>query len=353
MRRNVVQLIVIGVVASAIGIAVAFSIDWFPKQASTQAKDIDGLFHVLLVASVPVFVLVECVVLFSVWKFRMRPGDELRDGPPIHGDTRLEIVWTTIPAVLLLGLCVYTAVILNKIERAPKHGTPVLNVNVVGQQFTWAFQYPGEGQQKVASAQLYLPTNTDVRFHISSLDVIHAFWVPEFRMQIDAVPGNPTSYRIKTRGPGTYAVVCAELCGLGHAAMRNTVHVLPKPRFAAWLAAKRGPAAAGNGGARRSAANGGTTNALAAGKTVFEGSAGCGGCHTLAAAGTKGTVGPSLDSVLKGSKRSTTFIRESIVKPNAYIEPGYPANVMPQNFGQTLSTKEVDALVQYLQKVAK
>src|SRR3954447_20329453 len=109
-------MLVIGVVASAGGIAVALAIDWFPQVASTQGEKIDTLFDVLLVASVPIFVLVEVVVLYCVWKLRMRPGQELQDGPPIHGNTMLEVVWTTIPALILVGLCAYAYSVLHDIE---------------------------------------------------------------------------------------------------------------------------------------------------------------------------------------------------------------------------------------------
>lgn len=231
-------MLVIGAIASAIGIAVALAIDWFPKAGSTQADDIDTLFDVLLIASVPIFVLVEVVVLFSVWKFRMRPGQELEDGAPIHGNTMLEVIWTTIPALILVGLCAYAYVVLGDIEEK-KPNTMV--VNVTGEQFTWTFQYPGEnGSKAVRSNQLYLPANQPVEFKVRSKDVIHDFWVPEFRMKIDAVPGITTEYRITTTADTRdYPVVCAELCGLGHATMRQTAHVLSESDFDSWMARKR------------------------------------------------------------------------------------------------------------------
>src|SRR5215212_4956194 len=104
-KVQVRQMVLIGVVAAAIGVALGLLIDWFPVSASAEAEDIDRLWDILLIASVPVFVLVQTIVLYSVWKFRMRPGEELMDGPPIHGNTRLEIIWTAIPAMLLVGLC--------------------------------------------------------------------------------------------------------------------------------------------------------------------------------------------------------------------------------------------------------
>ena len=102
-NRPMLQMVVIGVIACAIGIPVALAIPWFPTDASRQAHNIHTLYDVLLIASVPIFVLVETVVLFSVWKFRMRPGEEEKDGPPIHGNTRLEVVWTALPAILIVG----------------------------------------------------------------------------------------------------------------------------------------------------------------------------------------------------------------------------------------------------------
>ena len=108
----------IGVVASILGIAAGLLIDWFPVAASEEAKPIDTLWDVLIIVSVPVFVVVTVVVLFSVWKFRMRPGEENLDGPPIHGNTRLEVIWTTIPAIMLVGLCTYAFVVLEDVEAA-------------------------------------------------------------------------------------------------------------------------------------------------------------------------------------------------------------------------------------------
>ena len=237
-RANVKQMVAIGAVASVLGIALGLIIDWFPVQASGEAKDIDTLWDVLVIASVPVFVLVQTIVLYSVWKFRMKPGEELIDGPPIHGNTRLEVWWTAIPAVLLVGLCSYAYVVLHDIEKAAADAT--MNVRVVGEQFTWTFYYPGEsGGKELVTNQLYLPIDTEVKFTVQSKDVLHDFFVPAFREKIDAVPGIDTTYSVRTTREGNYAVVCAELCGLGHSTMRQTVHVLPKGEFDSWLGEQR------------------------------------------------------------------------------------------------------------------
>src|SRR4051794_16936968 len=152
-RPKVGQMVAIGAIAAVLGIALGLLIDWFPVQASGEAKKIDTLWDVLIIASVPVFVLVQTVVLYSVWKFRMRPGEELLDGPPIHGNTRLEIIWTAIPAILLVGLCSYAYIVLTDIEKAQANS---MNVRVVGEQFTWTFYYKGDDGKEIASRRLYL-----------------------------------------------------------------------------------------------------------------------------------------------------------------------------------------------------
>jgi cytochrome c oxidase subunit II len=241
-KAQVRQMLVIGAIAAICGIALGLAIDWFPVQASGEAKKIDTLWDVLIIASVPVFVLTQTIVLYCVWKFRMRPGEELIDGPPIHGNTRLEILWTAIPAILLVCLCSYSYYVLHQVEKAA--AGEQMDVRVVGEQFTWTFFYPGQsGGKEISSHELYLPVDTHVKFTVQSKDVIHDFWVPAFREKIDAVPGIDTAYGVNTTRIGNYAVVCAELCGLGHSTMRQTAHVLPKPDFDKWLADQRAKAA--------------------------------------------------------------------------------------------------------------
>jgi cytochrome c oxidase subunit 2 len=333
-------MLAIGAVASILGVAAGLLIDWFPLQASKQAKPIDTLWDVLLIASIPVFVLVIVIVLFSVWKFRMRPGEELMDGPPIHGNTRLEVVWTAIPAILLVGLCTYAFLVLQDVEKAQANS---LNVRVVGEQFTWTFYYK-RGGKDVASRELYLPVNRPVQFTIQSKDVLHDFWVPAFRIKKDAVPGIDVRYRVTPNREGDYPIVCAELCGLGHAVMRASAHVVKPDAYDRWLRKLGQPAAPPAGG--------GGGGGAADGKTVFTSSeAGCTSCHTLKDAGATGTIGPDLDNVLKGKDQA--FIRESIVTPDKEIASGYQSGIMPPNFAQTLGPAKIDALVKYLSDVTK
>lgn len=229
---------VCAVIATGIGIWLSFAIRWFPASASAQASNTDRLYHVLVIASIPIFVLVVTMVLLSVWLWRMRPGQEKLDGPPIHGNTRLEVFWTAIPTVLLLGLVGYSFTILHDNEKKPAQE---IQVGVVGQQFAWYYDYPSSvtGGAPIQSWQLYLPEGRSVNFNMNTKDVIHAFWIPAFRLQEDVVPGITTHYRVTPTRVGTYPVVCNLLCGLGHALMRSQVHVVTEQQFNAWIASQK------------------------------------------------------------------------------------------------------------------
>jgi cytochrome c oxidase subunit 2 len=343
-RAQVRTMLLIGAVASALGIALALAIDWFPVPASEEAGPIDTLWDVLLIASVPIFVLVETIVLYCAIKFRMKPGEELKDGPPIHGNTKLEIIWTAIPAILLVALCTYAYVVLTDIEKAD---ASALNVRVVGEQFTWTFYYRGEGDEEIASNQLYVPIDRQVNFTVQSKDVIHDFWVPAFRMKIDAVPGIDTHVRMTPTRLGEYEVICAELCGLGHSTMRQSAHVMSQDDYEARIA-ELAEGGGGGGGDEEGGGGGGETD----GQTLFTDAAeptACGSCHTLADAGTTGTTGPNLDDTVPDM--SEEELRQSIVDPDAEIEAGFSEGLMPR-YGDSLSEEQVDALVQYLTEVA-
>ncbi|HEV3000666.1 MAG TPA: cytochrome c oxidase subunit II [Solirubrobacteraceae bacterium] len=345
-RAAVLPMVLIVLFSSAVGIVLGLLIDWFPTPASTQADPIDTLWDVLVIASVPVFVGVQAFVLYCVWRFRMRPGQELQDGPPIHGNTRLEVVWTVIPAVLILGLCTYAYFVLEDIEEAKANEW---RINVVGQQFTWTFEYPEAitGGKPIRTAQLYVPKDQPVHFYVKSQDVLHDFWVPAWRMKIDAVPGMETRYRVTPNRTGRFSVVCAELCGIGHAYMRQTANVVSREDFDRWLEEKK---------SRGGTAGGGTAGGEEVdGKTLFAEGNGeataCGACHTLSDAGTSGTTGPDLDEALRGM--TADEIRKQIADPNSEIAEGFGEGIMPDNYEQLLSPEELDALVKYLEGVSK
>jgi cytochrome c oxidase subunit II len=381
-KRPAFQMAVMGVIGIAIGIPLALIVPWFPGKASIQAGNDHTLYTVLLIVSVPVFVMVETVVLYSVWKFRMKPGEEEKDGPPIHGNTRLEVIWTAIPAVTLVALAAYAYSVLVANE-ATKPNT--MTVNVTERQFAFEFSYPEAGGKTIVSPDLYLPDHRPVVFKLRSLDVIHSFFVPEFSEKLDAVPGITTTLRVTPTRIGIYPAECTELCGAGHSLMRAAVHVVTASKFQSWLSAQKpnapppigtpppnaaqpgvpgaGAASSAGSGSSGSASSGSATSA-AAGKAVFVGSAGCGSCHTLAAAGTTGTVGPNLDQRLKpdcqtpASKklRGATLsqcITIAITQPYKYLPSGYQAGIMPSTFSQSLGSAKVQALVSFLGSVTK
>src|SRR5450759_617127 len=240
-RRSIILTALAAFVATAIGVAISYAIHWFPAQDSTQASNTDTLYHVLVIASIPIFVLVVTVVLYSVWQFRMRPGEELKDGPPIHGNTRLEVFWTAIPTVLLLGLVGYSFVVLRENEKKPARE---IQIGVTAQQFAWSYQYPPSvtGGAPISSDQLYVPEGESVQFNLHSKDVIHAFWIPAFRIQEDVVPGITVRWRATPDRLGNYPVVCNLLCGVGHSLMRSTVHVVSAAQFQSWLHGQLSPA---------------------------------------------------------------------------------------------------------------
>jgi cytochrome c oxidase subunit II len=397
-NRPIVQMVVFVVVGSAIGIVLALLIPWFPSKGSIQAGNVRTLYTILLIATVPIFVLVETVVLFSVWKFRMRPGQEEMDGPPIHGNTRLEVLWTALPACLLIGMCTYAYTVLRSNEANKANA---MTVNVTARQFAFEFGYPRSGGKQVTSSVLYLPVDRPVVFKLRSYDVIHSFFVPSFSQKLDAVPGIVTTLRVTPNRVGTYPVECTELCGAGHSLMRTSVRVVSASAFAGWL--RRQPAngpppvgstppnvsnavpgyGSGGGGSSSSSSSSGSSSSsssssgsssgssssaastsAAAGKAVFTGSAGCSGCHTLAAAASTGTVGPDLDTRLKAdcataaskSARGASLqqcIQTAITDPYKYLPSGYSAGIMPSNFGQRLTSDQIQALVNFLASAAK
>jgi cytochrome c oxidase subunit 2 len=331
------QMITIGVIASIIGTALTLMIDWFPEDAAGASEQVDDLYDVLLIASVPIFVLVMTIAIYCVFRFRAKPGD-MGDGAPIHGNTRLEIFWVTVPFVLVTALAIYGWVVLNDLEAKEPNE---LEVRVTGQQFTWSFEYP---QERVKSTELVLPAGRPVHFRVRSKDVIHSFWVPQFRLKTDAVPGMTTRLRLTPEQVGRYEVVCAELCGIGHSTMRQFVRVIEPADFDAWLSKQRGGARGGAGGA-------------AAGKQLFT-EQGCGGCHQLADAGTPDGVGPSLDNLTRDARRfgagktPEAYVKQSIEDPNAVVVRGFPRGVMPETYKDDLSPEQIDALARYLLSVS-
>jgi cytochrome c oxidase subunit II len=336
-RGSILQLVLLGLLFGAAAAAVALLIPWLPPVASKERHRIDIVFWVATAICIGIFTIVASAIAYAVLKFRAAPDDD-SDGPPIHGHTGLEILWTAIPAVLVTVIAIISSIVLVKNGRA---GRDPVRVEVTAQQFLWTFKYQNKQAEGITSPVLYLPRGESTKLTILSLDVIHSFWVPEFGQKQDAVPGTKQYLVITPTKDGTYPVICTELCGLGHATMRTQVVVMEPNDFAAWAAKQKQPAGA---------------TPAEAGKAVFAAN-GCAACHTLTAAGAKATVGPDLDKLAEEAKRAgkplEEFVRESIVDPNAYVEKGYAKGVMPPNFGQQIAKPDLDALVQYLVQSGK
>jgi cytochrome c oxidase subunit II len=319
-------MVLVGVAVGGALALVAVLIPWLPEAGSTEAVKVDDVYWFVTIICIVIFALVAGVSVYSVWKFRAAPDDE-DDGSPIHGHTGLEVVWTAVPAALVTAISIYSGIVLVQVEKIPADHRVI---DVTAQQFAWSFEYP---EAKITSGQLALPINQPVELKLSSKDVIHSFWVPEWRMKKDAVPGIASNVIVTPTKLGTFTVICTELCGLGHATMRAKALVLTQEGFDRWIQEQKAAAAAAGS---------------VQGKTLFTQQ--CGTCHALADAGTTGEVGPNLDEALKG--KSAEFIRESIVDPNKEIAPGFQPDVMPATFGESLSQQQLDSLVDYLLQTA-
>jgi cytochrome c oxidase subunit II len=229
LGRLIVAVLVLTVVTSVILLIP----DWNGDQGSEQASDIDTLLDVAIVLSSFVFSIVMVMLGYSIMKWRAKPGDE-GDGEPIHGNTRLEIAWTVIPTVIVLVLATYSWIVLDDIEAKEEDRIPV---TVTAQQFAWRFDYPEQG---ITAREMRVPVDTQLDVSLRALDVIHAFWVPEWRIKRDAVPGAPganidDNFVVTPTEEGTFSLVCTELCGVGHATMRAVVVVESEEDFMKWV----------------------------------------------------------------------------------------------------------------------
>jgi cytochrome c oxidase subunit 2 len=233
VRRGIAQLVAIGVVIGVLVTAVALVFQWLPTSASEEFDRIQGVYWFATVISIVIFSLVSTVVVYSVWKWRVSDDDDA-DGPPIHGHTGLEIAWTVVPAALVIAIGIVSAVVL---ARNGEAGNRPLEINAIGQQFAWKFVYSDFDDR--TSGQLVLPVGQEARFTMTAVDVIHSFWVPNFGQKMDAVPGIETSILVTPTRVGEFAVVCAELCGLGHATMRAKARVVTRAEFDKWIEEKR------------------------------------------------------------------------------------------------------------------
>jgi cytochrome c oxidase subunit 2 len=240
-RGSIVRVVAIGVIVGIAATAVAIFIPWLPDLASEEGGRIDFVFWFVTGICIVIFAVVAAVSVYSVVKFRVQPDDD-SDGPPIHGHTGLEIAWTAIPAALVTVIAVVSAVALAKNNQLPRDK---LVVDVTARQFAWTFKYPQYGN--VESGTLRLQDHRGTQLRLRALDVIHSFFVPEFRQKQDAVPGQVTKLPITPTKIGSYPLMCAELCGLGHALMRTRAIVMSRSDFEQWATSQRQNAAGGGG----------------------------------------------------------------------------------------------------------
>jgi cytochrome c oxidase subunit 2 len=231
---SAIKVGIVAIIVGAIGtVAILVTPSWFPVAAAVQAHRQDDLYLALMIMSAFIMAVVTVFLVYSVWRWRARP-DDLRDGPPIHGNTTLEIIWTVVPTIIVIAFAVAGGVVLVKNEQTTSRE---LVVRVTGQQFEWTFRYPNG----VVSHELVLEKGRPTEFAITSLlhDVIHSFYVPEFRVKADAVPGIMNyTYATPTR-VGKYSLICTELCGAGHSLMRAPVQVMEPADFTRWLATRQ------------------------------------------------------------------------------------------------------------------
>ncbi len=251
-----------------------------PIAASEEATHVDNLFNAMMTISTGLFIIVEGVIIISAIRFRKRKDDNT-DGSPVHGNVPLEILWTAIPAVIVLWISIYSFEIYNEMggfdpmaandphamhaqakmpgaaiaaplptseelsspksnliaigvgAAAKNEGKPAdLVVNVTGLQYAWIFNYPDSG---VTSGELHIPVDKDVQLNISANDVIHALWLPEFRLKQDAIPGRTTEIRFTANRLGEYPIRCAELCGAYHGSMNTQLFVQTAEEYNTWL----------------------------------------------------------------------------------------------------------------------
>jgi cytochrome c oxidase subunit II len=250
---SLIRVLLVALLLAAGATAVAIFIPWLPDDASKEGERIDFVFWFVTAICIAIFSVVASLSVYSLLRFRAKPDDD-SDGPPVHGHTGIEIVWTVIPLILVLAMIVVSSVALAQNDREPKNA---LRVEILGQQFAWIVAYPppgatpdmddfvcfDPGSGRVAarcksSPNLILPLDRPARLHLTARDVIHSFWVPEFRQKQDAVPGLETEITVTPTKVGNYRFICTELCGLGHALMRTRAIVMEQSEFDTWRGTK-------------------------------------------------------------------------------------------------------------------
>jgi cytochrome c oxidase subunit 2 len=300
----------------------------FPKQASTLAGPVDALYFFLVAVTAFFSILIAVgIVVFAV-KFRRRHPDEI--GHPIHGSLILELTWTLIPLAIAMLIFVWGAGLYFKIISPPADATEVY---IVGKRWMWKAQHLG-GQREIN--ELHVPVGQAVKLIIGSEDVIHSFYIPEFRVKMDAVPGRSTMLWFEATKEGEYHLFCAEYCGMSHSRMIGKIVVMNPPDFQTWL-------------------SGGKPSGSMAeeGEKLFT-SLGCASCHLPNGSGRGPALGGVFGTPVKLQDGSTitadeNYVRESIMTPMAKIVAGY-APLMPTFQGQ-VSEEQLAQLIAYIKSL--
>ena len=259
---SAIVTLILGMALVLGGLWIGHTINLLPVGASANAPIYDELFQVLFTIGAILFIGIVGLLIFSLIRFRRR-DDQLGDGIAIEGNLPLEIFWTAVPAVVVLFVGLYSYDIYDRMggmvplghgEMTHQHsamasssderiwgglssvaidgGASALPVEVTAMQFAFLFHYP-EGD--IMAGELHVPANRPVTLRMEAKDVIHAFWVPEFRIKQDVIPGQPTQLSFTATRPGSYPIVCAELCGPYHGGMRSTVVVEEPEAWEAWF----------------------------------------------------------------------------------------------------------------------
>ena len=247
---KVLPLAILGVVVGIVISLLLIVLRTLPVQASAQAPSIDNLYIFFLGFSGIIFGIVVLFLLVSVFRFRARPNDD-RDGDNVHGITWLEVVWTVIPFVIVVLCAIGGLTVLKSGDVEAQARTSGQRIHVVAYQWGWNYDYLNQDINLKGQAALVLPVNEPVVFELNTKDVIHSFWVPAWRMQMNATPGQTNKISTTPNRIGTYEIVCAYLCGVGHTGMNSELpgSIVPKIRvvsladFTSWTAQQKADAA--------------------------------------------------------------------------------------------------------------
>jgi cytochrome c oxidase subunit II len=290
------------------------------------------LFVLTIVMGVGVGVLVEAVLIWAAIRYRRRSGDPLP--PQIHGSTIIEVVWTTLP-VIAVGFILFETLPVIFGTQAPAPPSS-MDVDVIGHQFWWEFQYPNSNV--VTANELHLPVGQTANLVLKSEDVIHSFWIPALGGKRDAFPGHTNYIWMTPNSVGEFPGQCYQLCGYSHGNMRERAVIESPSDFQAWLTSQQQPAAQP------------TDPTAAEGGQLFQ-TRGCAACHTIAGTPAQGKVGPNLTHVASRGVIAGSILQNTPQELRAWLKdpPGIkPGSIMP-NLG--LNDHELDVLVAYLQSL--